>query len=105
MCWRLWATIDRNQLKYYHIYPYPEISYENMKLLDKFSAEDIFPSLVSGRGYKISPVCLCVCLLVSALTAEPFDIRTQNLVEALTLIISRMSFEVKVIGQRSRSPG
>ncbi len=48
---------------------------------------------------------LCVCQLVCALTAESFDIRTRNLVEALTLIISRMSSKVKVIGQRSRSPG
>ncbi len=67
------------------------------------------PSRVSGRGYKIGPVCLCVrpcvCLLVSALTAEPFDIQTRNLVEALTLIISRMSSKIKVICQRSRSPG
>ena len=45
-----------------------------------------------------------VCLSVSGLTAEPFDIQTQNLVEALTLIISRISSKVKVIGQRSRSP-
>ena len=36
---------------------------------------------------------------VSALTAEPFDIQTRNLVEALTLIISRISLKVKVIGQ------
>ncbi len=69
----------------------------------------VFPSRVSGRGYKIGPVCVCVsvsvCLLVSALTAEPFDIQTRNLLEALTLIISQMSSKVKVIGQRSRSPG
>ncbi len=44
-------------------------------------------------------VCVCVCLSVSALTAEPFDIQTQNLVEALTLIIFRMSSKVKVKGQ------
>ena len=37
-----------------------------------------FPSRVSGWGYKIGPVHLCVCvtLLVSAPMAEPFDIRT-----------------------------
>ena len=35
-------------------------------------------SRISGRGYKIGPVCLCVRLLVIALTA---DVRTQNLVE------------------------
>ncbi len=44
--------------------------------------EFIIPSRVSGRGYKIGPVCVCVsvcvcvCQLVSALTAEPFDLRT-----------------------------
>ncbi len=42
----------------------------------------IFPSRVSGRGYKIgpvclcvcAPVCLCVCLSFSALTVEPVDV-------------------------------
>ncbi len=46
----------------------------------------IIPSRISGRGYGIGPVCVCVCvcvcLLVSALPAEPFDVETQNLVEA-----------------------
>ena len=28
--------------------------------------------------------CVCVCLFVSALTAEPFDIWSQNLVQGLT---------------------
>ncbi len=51
-----------------------------------------------------SVLSVCVCVSVSALTAEPFDIQTRNLVEALTLIISRKSLKVKVIGQRSRSP-
>ncbi len=45
----------------------------------------IVPSRVSGRGYKIGPVCvsvrLSVCLSVTTLTAEPFDAVTQNLVE------------------------
>ena len=49
-------------------------------------------------------VCVSVCLSVSALTAEPFDVRSRNLVQGLTLIISWMSSMVKVIGQRSRSP-
>ncbi len=40
-----------------------------------------------------------MCVSVSTLTAEPFDIQTQYLVEALTLIISRMSSKVKVKGQ------
>ncbi len=40
----------------------------------------LIPSRVSGRGYKIGPVCLCVCVsvchLVGALTAELFDVQT-----------------------------
>ena len=63
-----------------------------------------FPSRVSCRGYKIGPVCVSVCLLVSALTVEPFELQTWNLAETLSLIISRTSSKVKVIGQRSRSP-
>ncbi len=34
------------------------------------------PSRVRGRGYKIGPVCVCVCPSVSALTAEPFELRS-----------------------------
>ncbi len=44
-------------------------------------------------------VCVSVCLSVSALTAEPFGIRSRNLVQGLTLIISWTSSKVKVIGQ------
>ena len=40
-----------------------------------------------------------VCLFVSALTAEPIDIWSRNLVHGLTLIISQTSLLVKVIGQ------
>ena len=40
----------------------------------------IFPFRVSGGGYKIGLVCLCVRLLVSTPMAELFDIQTQNLV-------------------------
>ena len=65
-----------------------------------------FPPASAVEGIKSVPsVCVCVCVSVSALMAEPFDIQNQNLVEALTLIIFRMSLKVKVIGQRSRSPG
>ncbi len=77
----------------------------------KFILEDgdFFPPASAVEGIKSVPsVCPCVrvsvCLSFSALTAEPFDIQTQNLVEALTLN-SRMSSKVKVIGQSSRSPG
>ncbi len=61
-------------------------------------------SAVKGME-SVPSVCVCVCLTVSALMAEPFDVQTQSLVEALTLIISRMNSKVKVIGQSSRSPG
>ncbi len=40
-----------------------------------------------------------VCLSVSTLTAEPFGVRSQNLAQGLTLIISRTSSKVKVKGQ------
>ncbi len=43
---------------------------------------------ISGPGYKIGPVCVCLFMLMtvmSALTAEPFHVWTQNLVEELTL--------------------
>ena len=37
------------------------------------------------EGIKLVPsVCLSVCVSVSALTAEPFDIRTQNSVEGIS---------------------
>ncbi len=52
----------------------------------------LFTSCISDRGYSNDPVCLSV----SALTAEPFDIQSGNLAEGLTLIISRMSSKVKV---------
>ncbi len=69
----------------------------------------MIPSRVSGRGYKIGPVrlcvCVCVCSSVSTLMAEPFDIRAQNLASTIICIISRMSLMIRVIGQRSRSPG
>ncbi len=40
----------------------------------------IIPSCISSQGYGIGPVCVCVrvCLSVSPLTAEPFDLKTQN---------------------------
>ncbi len=60
-----------------------------------------FPSCVSGRVYIIGPVRASV----SALSIEPFDVQTQNLVQGLTLTISWTGWKVKVIGQRSRSLG
>ncbi len=44
-------------------------------------------------------VCLCGCPCVSTLRAEPFDVWSQNLVQALTLVISWTSLMGKVIGQ------
>ena len=63
----------------------------------------IFTSRVSGRGYRNGAVS--VCLFVSALKAELFDIWSRNLVQGLKLIMSRTGLLVKVIGQRSRSCG
>ncbi len=55
------------------------------------------PSRVSSRGYKIGPICIyqCVSLLVSALTAEPSHVGTQNMVQSLTLTISLEMFEAE----------
>ncbi len=44
-----------------------------------------------------------VHLSVNTLTAEPFDIRTGNLVEGFIWKVSRTSLILKVIGQRSPS--
>ncbi len=46
----------------------------------------LIPSRVSGRGYKIGPVCLCVCVsvclcvcqLLSSLTTEKFGARVDH---------------------------
>ncbi len=46
-------------------------------------------------------MCVCVCLSVSAFTVEPFDVETQNLVEALTLIIIILN-EFEGQGHRSK---
>ncbi len=63
-----------------------------------------FPPASAVEGIKSVPsVCPSVCLLVSALLAEPLDIVTRNSVWMLTSTISRISSKVKVIGQRSRS--
>ena len=50
-------------------------------------------------------VCVCVCLSVTTLTSERTDIRTWFLVCRSSGRISRSSSKVKVVGQRSRSPG
>ncbi len=49
---------------------------------------------VSGWGYKIAHICVCVCLRVSTLTAEPNGLPTQNSDERCTLIISRSSLRL-----------
>ena len=67
----------------------------------------LFPPASAVEGIKsVLSLCVCVrlCVRLSALSPdEPFDVQTQNLVEGLTLIISRMTLKVKVIGRRSRS--
>ncbi len=80
-----------------------------MFIPDQAVREYFVTSRVSGRGYKNGAVCVCVCVCVcasvSALTADPFDIWSRNLVQGLTLMTSWTSLLVKVIGQRSRSRG
>ncbi len=59
-----------------------------------------FPPASAVEGMEsVSSVCVSVWVSVNTLTAEPFDIWSQNLMEALTLIISWMSYKVKVKGQ------
>ena len=65
----------------------------------------LFTSRVSGQGYRNGPVCVCVCPCVNTLVAEALHLWSRNLVQGLTLMISRTSSMVKVIGQRSRSQG
>ena len=50
-------------------------------------------------------LCVCVCQFVNTLMTERIDVRSRNLAQGLTLIKSWTSLMVKVIGQRSRSPG
>ncbi len=45
----------------------------------------------------------CVCVFVGALLFEPFDLWPWFLAWALTLTLARLGFQVKVIGQSSRS--
>ncbi len=61
-----------------------------------------FPPASAVEGIKSVP---SVCLSVTTLPAKSLNVWTQNLVEGLTLTISRISSKVKVIGQRSRSLG
>ncbi len=61
------------------------------------------PSVSDGcNSFGTFSVCVCVCL---ALTGERTNIRTWILVWRSSGRISSSSLKVKVIGQRSRSPG
>ena len=64
-----------------------------------------FISCISSRGYRNDPVCLysCVCLYVSALTAEPFMIIIFGKRIDLDDILDDFDGQVQ-LGQRSRSP-
>ncbi len=49
--------------------------------------QTLFPPASAVEGIKSVPsVCESVCLLVTALTAEPFDLGSRNLVGGMTLI-------------------
>ena len=50
------------------------------------------------KTWPIIYVCLCVCQCGKIITAELFNIRSQNLVPGLTLMKSWTSLMVKVIG-------
>ncbi len=60
----------------------------------------VFTYRISGQGNVFGPVLRSVCpsarLSVNTLTAEPFDLRTQNLVEGCIWRISRTSLILKV---------
>ena len=71
----------------------------------QFYLASVFTPRVSVRGYRNGPVRVCVCLSVSTLTAEPFDVWSRYLVQGLILMTSWPGLMVKVIGQRSRSQG
>ncbi len=119
----VWSTRSSNAVKL-HVCPM-------RKKFSQFVHISFHPvSAIEGMESALS-----VCVSASALTDEIFDIQTQNLVEALTLIISRMRYteptasqhkefstkrrnaplqsyrrqarksKVQVIGQRSRLPG
>ncbi len=58
--------------------PHPSVLQPIAESLPK-GLHPLFPSSVSVRGYKIGPVCLCVCPSVSALMVEPFELRTRKM--------------------------
>ncbi len=56
----------------------------------------IFPSCVSGRGYKIGPFCVSVCLSVSERShGRTIGDRNLKFGQRIDMIISRMSLKVK----------
>ncbi len=89
-------SLNTTTPRYNHT-PRATLTHTQSKNLGRVSL--VFPSCVSGRGYGIGPVRVCMCLSVSTLMAEQFDMQTQNSVRALTLIMSRMRLKVKVKGQ------
>ena len=62
-----------------------------------------------SRLYKWSCLCVCLCLCVcpcvNMLKAEALDVRSRKFVQGFTLMVSRTSLMVKVIGQTWRSQG
>ncbi len=63
----------------------------------------IFPSRVSGRGYKIGPVCACVCVCVFVCQrSHGWTIWPTDLKFSMDITFDNISDEFE--GQRSRSP-
>ncbi len=78
----------------------PTVDHSQVVTLSPISYWSLLPPASAVQVIESVP---SFCLLVCALTAEPFEIPTRNVVWASSWSISRMSSMIKVIGQRSKS--
>ncbi len=65
------------------------------------SRTDIFPSRVSGRGYKIGPVCVFVCLSVIQ-RSHGQTVWDRNLKFGVRFDLDNISYEFEGQGHRSK---